>query len=293
MIDRFNLSRRGFPTRLSHGRERAGARWGLRARPPLGAGGAGSRGSVWGIKVIWVVVMAVGLVALIAGAGRILVRWVSESDWFELREFRTVGVERVDPEKLIAPLRGYRGSSLFRLDLAGLKGRLMAEPWVAEVSVRREYPDAVWIHIVERRPAAIVAGREIEAMVDDQGAVISEWPRGRTDGTAAPSDPAPLPVLHGLEPRSFRKLDPRARERLASALDLIRQAPIPVGAGLHLDVASDRELQVQWEGYRVRFGPAPYSDSWRRFLSIEGEIRRRHPVVREVDLRFGHRVIVR
>lgn len=67
--------------------------------------------------------------------------------------------------------------SMFLLDIGELRTRLVALPWVADASIRRQWPDTLVIQIVERAPIAIwqVNGRYL-----------------LTDGSDRPLPPAPL-----------------------------------------------------------------------------------------------------
>lgn len=73
--------------------------------------------------------------------------------------------------------------SMFLLDIAELRTRLLSLPWVADASIRRQWPDTLVIQITERQPIAIwqVGGRYL-----------------LTDGSDTPLPPAPLADFAGL-----------------------------------------------------------------------------------------------
>ena len=118
---------------------------------------------------------------------------------------------------------------------------------------------------------------------------MEAWP----NGGEIPGPWSSLPVIHGIEAASLRDRDPAAVKRFSSALAILRAAPAAAGRDLDLDVARMDDLRVQRHGVWLRFGSEPFEEKWERFLSVEGEIERRHEGVQEVDLRFPEQVIVR
>lgn len=214
---------------------------------------------------------------------------MTHSGIFKLREIRTLGLERLKEGDVLERLRPSSGKTLFDLDLVSLEGTLLTEPWIKEVNLRREYPNALSVQVIERHPVAVLAGRQVEAIVDETGAVIEAWP----NGGEIPGPWSSLPVIHGIEAASLRNRDAGAVKSFASALDILRAAPATVGQGLDLNVGRLDDLRVQRHGYWLRFGSAPFDEKWKRFISVEGEIERRREGVLEVDLRFPDQVIVR
>jgi len=214
---------------------------------------------------------------------------VRHSSLFALQEVRTAGWERPENIKALERLRSSSGSSLFDLDLVLLKGTLLAEPWIRDVNLRKEYPDTLAVQVIERRPVAVLAGRQAEAIVDETGTVLEQWP----NGGEIPNQWSRLPVIHGVEAVSLREGASAASQRFAAALEIFHAASSPAEPGLDLDVSRWDDVRVQRHGYWLRFGEGRFDEKWRRFLSVENEIERRHEGVREVDLRFPDQVVVR
>lgn len=218
-----------------------------------------------------------------------VMRAMTHSEIFELQEIRLLGLERLDEGDVLKRLRPSSGKTLFDLDLDSLQGALLTEPWIKEVSLRREYPDALSVQVTERHPVAVLAGRQVEAIVDETGAVIEAWP----NGGEIPGRWSSLPVIHGIEAVSLKNRDAEAVKSLSSALEILRAAPGTVGQELDLDVGRMDDPRVQRHGVWLRFGSAPFDEKWERFLSVAGEIEHRREGVQEIDLRFPDLVIVK
>ena len=297
MIYRYHRSRRELSRPPSRRREAGPASKGGRALIRAD-GGRGSwiprgfrspaRASRWAKGFFYILTPAVALTLAAWGVNAVM-QAMTHSRFFELQEIRTLGLERLDEADVLERLRPSSGRALFDLDLVSLKGTLLTEPWIKEVNLRREYPNALSIQVTERHPVAVLAGRQVEAIVDETGAVIEAWP----NGGEIPGPWSSLPVIHGIEAASLRDRDPAAVKRFSSALAILRAAPAAAGRDLDLDVARMDDLRVQRHGVWLRFGSEPFEEKWERFLSVEGEIERRHEGVWEVDLRFPEQVIVR
>jgi len=96
--------------------------------------------------------LAVALV--VAPVFAVLNGWIGGSRWpmrtlLVTGEFRQVSDARVRREVLPYVQRGF-----FAVDLAALRARLGALPWVKSVEVRKRWPDRLEVAIVEYRPLA-------------------------------------------------------------------------------------------------------------------------------------------
>jgi len=240
-------------------------------------------------KILLYALPLVGVIGMGLWGWNAAINGVRHSSLFVLQEVRTVGWERPEKIEVLERLRSSSGSSLLDLDLVSLKGRLMSQPWIRDVNLRKEYPDTLAVRVIERRPIAVLVGRQVAAIVDETGTVLEAWP----NGGKIPDPWSRLPVIHGMEPGSLREGGPAALQRFAAALDILRAASVSAEPLMDLDIGRWDDVRVQRHGYEVRFGEGRFEEKWRRFLSVENEIERRHEGVHEVDLRFSDQVVVR
>lgn len=76
------------------------------------------------------------------------------SDYFPIKTVRVYGINRVDHkevEELLVPLvnRGF-----FTINVEYIRDRLLQMPWVADIFVRRNWPDRVEVTVVEKNAVA-------------------------------------------------------------------------------------------------------------------------------------------
>lgn len=74
---------------------------------------------------------------------------------FGISEVHLAGNVRTPPETVLAALGFKPGESIFGADLHSARARLMKLDWVADADVKRRYPDAISIHLVEKLPFAL------------------------------------------------------------------------------------------------------------------------------------------
>ncbi len=127
-------------------RDRPGARW--RRGPRLPAL-PGLRAWLWGAAVALVAVAAAGAGAKAVQQGRIL----------PLERVAVTELpERISDERIREALAPHLHRSLLAVDMRGARQALEALPWVASAEVRRAWPGALEVALVERQPLARWAG---------------------------------------------------------------------------------------------------------------------------------------
>jgi cell division protein FtsQ len=127
---------------------------------------------------------------------------------------------------------------------------LARHPWVARVEVRRAWPPALTVRVVERRAAALV---ELSGLylVDEGGEPFKR---------AAAGDGLDLPLVTGLARADYVQRRAAVEPRLRGALALARawQARGREALGrlseIHLDPGDGTTIYVGEEGVQVRLG---------------------------------------
>lgn len=98
------------------------------------------------------------------------------SSMFTITNVSVKGVEHLTANEMSELASVPAGTTLLRIDEAGIKGRLSQEAWVEDVQVIRQFPDTLELVITERTIAAIV-----EVPVDN-GQSVETWAIS-SDGT--------------------------------------------------------------------------------------------------------------
>lgn len=132
-------------------------------------------------KRVW---RRLGLAGLLAGIALALV-WAG---WqllapgrVPISQIRISGLDTQRQAELRPLLADYWGQNYFTLNLSELRARLLTNPWLADVSIRRQWPNRLTIQARQRRVAAFWGDKEL--LADDgrrfrpQRLPQQDWPR--------------------------------------------------------------------------------------------------------------------
>jgi cell division protein FtsQ len=192
-----------------------------------------------------------------------------------VKEIYVEGRRNTPPAALLKSLGVERGAPILFIDINEARTRILALPWVRDVSVERVLPDAVVVHLVERRPMALWQNQGRFALIDEDGKVIQGdqlWKFADllvVVGDDAPQQTAALLATMRTEPE---------------LMALVKAAVRVSGRRWDLRLA---------DGIDVRMPEENLARGWRRLA----EYQRHHGLLgsglQTIDLRFPDRLIVR
>jgi cell division protein FtsQ len=135
------------------------------------------------------VVTAVVVLAAVTGAFILLHEIVTQSEYFTAQTVTIEGTQRLTREQ-IARQAGVRiGDNILSVNLALVRKKLLAHPWIADAEVSREIPSRINIRIKEHVALAVVdLGPKF--LINHQGRIFKVWDSAeRLD----------LPLIQGLD----------------------------------------------------------------------------------------------
>ena len=184
--------------------------------------------------------------------------------------------ERLSAEQIRAAIKSEVTAGFFGVDLSATRAQLKALPWVAQVEVRKRWPDTVLIRLIERKATARWGANEL---LDANGEVF------RVDGAGA---------MHGLVHLS----GPDSRR-----LDLVNfhrsSEPVLRNLSLHLTKARFSKrgaltLKLS-DGSKIILGRELQEARWQRFVENLPTLRAKNQGLRllEIDLRYTNGLAAR
>lgn len=238
------------------------------AKPPTAPSRGESRvGRV--LRAVTGVVMVVAIASTVAWGAR---RWVRTSPRFAVSEIVTTGGKHRTPEEL-ANLAGIaRGQNVFTTDLDRARARLLADPWVSEAHLTRQLPGTVFLHVVEREAAGLLATDEGTYLVTREGEVIKP---------VEETDPLDAHVVTGIRMKHLVDDREGATRLVRRALDLAAdydQSPLAKRSPLeevHVEENGDMTLVVGKSAVAIRLGAAPYRRKIEQAVRVVAELDRR------------------
>lgn len=226
---------------------------------------AASRTSFWaGVVVFALTVAATGWLVLA------VTRAVTDPNQLPIARVHTFGERHfVSDEQIQQALRANGGlASLIEQDMAEVKARIEALPWVARVSVRRTWPDAVSLYITEQVP---VARWNSQQLLNAAGQPFTVPDRERA---------GPLPQLQGADDSSAKVLD--GWQRFSQLLAQGGHEPVL------LTLTSRHAWNIQLSsGIELRLGKEDDINRIARFINVFSKLSAaEQPRVAYADMRY-------
>ena len=209
--------------------------------------------------------------------------------YFKITDLVVEGNRRVPTASVIQSLDLPLRASMLEVDLSGLAGRIMRNPWIKAASVSRRLPSSLFIRVSERTPRAVVL-TDHAFLVSDDGMILKD---------AGVEEMSNLPILRINVDRPLSAGDRLDVARLEQGVRLWRQfQQDALGAGVQA-----REIRLEGDGScTVSLGHGmPYlrfqEDALRWQLDrLIRVLRIRAISLRELeyaDLRFADKIIIK
>jgi cell division protein FtsQ len=212
----------------------------------------------------WLVALAL---VLVVGARQ----WLVTTPYFSLRDVRIEGSSHRSRDHYLAVAGLEKGKNILALDLADVRRRLLAEPWVEEAVVVRRLPGRIDVTVREREPMAIVA-------LDEPYLVTST---GNVFKTVEPDELVDRPVITGLTTEQVNEASGHGRELLRRALDLAAEyergklsEAMPLEE-VHIEHSGEMALRVGAQGVALELGQGPYRHKLDMAAKVLAEVDRR------------------
>jgi len=237
------------------------------------------------LLAIWAAAGALGVAAGLRASEPVLARLRPEV--LAVRSVAVVGAQRASAAELVEALSLAAGTPVLSVDAPELKRRIESHPWVAAARVTLLRPGRVLVAVEEREPAAVAVLGNPPTRFWLDAAGVPFLPVGGADVGER------IAVL-GPEDARPGEADPR----------------FAVGARLAEDVARHgirgvREVQVARSdpaalpalllegGARVSLGPGDHDAKLARLAALLAARLPEVAAAREIDLRFGDRMVLR
>jgi cell division septal protein FtsQ len=200
------------------------------------------------------------------------------------------GNERLSMGEVLAILDGLRGRHILTVDIDEWRERLLASPWIEDVTLHRMLPARIDVVITERRPIGIARLGGALYLVDAHGIAIDEFGPKYADFD--------LPILDGLAGKpgeSVSAIDERRALLAARVIAALEGRPDLAKRVSQIDVTDSHDAVVILKGdtAMLRLGEENFVDRLQEYIDLEPALRERIADIDYVDLRFGERLYVR
>jgi cell division septal protein FtsQ len=213
---------------------------------------------------------------------------IARSGWMAVTTISVTGNARISTGEVHALLDGLAGSNLLFVDVGEWRRKLMASPWVADVSMRRVFPGTIAVSLTEHNAIAIGRIDGVLHLINEGGDPIDQY---------GPQYAAlDLPIVDGLTSRSGDGflLDGKRAALAARLFAELRDQTLAARIS-QVDVTDPESVAVVLDGDTaiLRLGDERFAERLQSYLDIAPRLRERVPEIDYVDLRYGPRVVVK
>ena len=213
--------------------------------------------------------------ALVGGHMPVVMGAMTSASGLAINEVR-IGGNRETSELDVIDVMGLNGmTSLATFDAAGARAQIAGLPWVAEATVRKNYPDTVQVDIRERNGYAVWQHGEHLTVIDSAGLPIDDY---------APARDSTLPLVTGRG----------APERVREAMGLVGAFPTIARQTKGFIRVGERRWDVRLRnGITIKLPEDGAGEALEALVSIDNSQNLLARDITEVDMRLSDRIVVR
>lgn len=189
------------------------------------------------------------LILLLAGS----LLWLAFSPWLSIKQVTTSGILASRSHSVLTEEGVVAGTPMILASTSRVEERLLEDPWVAEATVRRVWPDEVTVEVVERTPTAWVRTEDA-------------WTRRAVDGVALPSGSDPDEDMAWIEMSELTDREASDSTDLLGALEFVEALPADLRSSTVV-TRVDGEVWATVDDNQVRLGRAV--DMTEKALSLD------------------------
>jgi cell division protein FtsQ len=214
------------------------------------------------------------------GAGIMrLYHYCTTSAFFEIDQIEVVGLRQLNVHDILA-LSGLReGDNSLRIHITDMEQKILKNPWVERVAIRRELPNRFIIHVTERIPCFWVLRDGTLHYIDSAGRIIA--PVGISNFRSLPT----LEIGTGGE---------EAIQHLSGFMEALRKTNIPFDLSQisWLRISAGKGFELYWETKQLTMSVG--IEDWRANLHrlglvlTDAEKRNDISIIHEIVAADGH-----
>lgn len=214
--------------------------------------------------------------------------FIGQTTFLRLERIDVSGMNKLTREELLSAAAVKVGDDLLGLRISRMGEELAKNPWIASVRIRRNFPHALAIDIVERQPVGIVSMGYLY-YVDGKGEIFKPLQEG---------DELDFPVITGLAEDDLLRDPAGAKETVSGMLQLLEQLKkeragftLADISEIHYDKGFGYTIFTIDRGLPIRVGMGGFSEKLDRLARIYTELQL--PLLEYIDLDYNDKIVVK
>lgn len=236
------------------------------------------------------VATAVVVVSLIFLVCFELYGFVGKTAFLKLDRVDVSGCRKLTRDEILSSAAVSIGDDLLGLRLNRIGEQLTKNPWIASVSIRRNFPHTLSIDVVERQPVGVVSMGYLYYL-DSRGEIFKPLQEG---------DSLDFPVITGLAEDDLLRDPAGAKETLKGVLELLQQlqkgssgVKLADISEIHYDKGFGYTIFTINRGLPIRLGMGEFDEKLDRLSRVYSELQPQIPMLQYIDLDYSDRIVVK
>jgi cell division protein FtsQ len=204
--------------------------------------------------------------------------WARTTPRFALRDVSVRGQTEATDVELVRLGGILLGQNLIAMDTVAMERAIATHPWIKSVTVRRQFPDQLFVSVTEHRAVAMLSLGELY-LVNELATPFKRIKAG---------DQVDLPLVTGIDREKFAANDAEATASLARALELVdawnATAVVSEIALSEVNLHPEGVSVVTSAGQQIEFGEGDWAAKLNRLARVQKELRARSMVAEVIRL---------
>lgn len=99
--------------------------------------------------------------------------FIFTSEWFDITKVTLKGNNYLSKETVISQGEITFDSNLFHFDVEKANAKLLKNPWIEDVSIKKIFPNKLNIEVIERQPGVLIFYDDCFYLVSEEGIILS------------------------------------------------------------------------------------------------------------------------
>jgi len=215
-------------------------------------------------------------------------RFINQSPYFNINKINLVGQKQLSNEELSSWIGPIIGENIFKLELNEISKRLVGHPWIKSASVRRVFPQGIYVEIKERVPFAKIQLEQVYVM-DNYGVLLGANVIGKNN----------LPTITGVKTKNRKIGNNIAEEEIISGLKMMhslnRLSIFEKNQidNIHITNRHRITFSTHTKNIKVHMRPDIAQESFENLVVTLGVIEKNEKNLSDIDLSFKNRIVIK
>jgi len=225
---------------------------------------------------------------IIGFLGWIFFSFLFTSSWFEITKININGNHFLDKDTIISQGGIKFSTNLFHFNIQEAGKKLLQNPWIEEVSIKKIFPNQLDINIKERRPAALLFADDSYYLVTEEGKILSIFKNFTNDFN--------LYIITGLDIGSKKvgemidKVEYNEAQRVISALENLFS-----GQFYKIQIISEEEFLLFHKNNRIKVrieSGDQLLNEWYLLESAIQKVEQEQIPIQEINMKYKERLLI-